>query len=131
MRRVNATRANPVTAAIVPAFRFVANLEALSWLGLLTGMVFKYALTGFGELGAELVTLFGRLHGGLVVVYVALAAMTAIRQRWPRATTGLAIAATVPPFATVAFDAWAHRSGRYAPRDARVAGTVERSTRRS
>lgn len=110
---MNATRDDPPASLVVPAFRLVANLEAVSWAGLLVGMAFKYVPSAEGDLGAELVTLFGRLHGGLVMAYVALAVATALRQRWNLATVALGIAATVPPFATVAFDVWAHRAGRY------------------
>lgn len=101
------------TPRIVPVFRVVANLEAFSWAGLLIGMLFKYVLTGQGGLGHDLVTLFGRLHGGLVIVYAGAAVATALRLRWKPVTAALALAATVPPFATVAFDVWAHRSGHY------------------
>ena len=98
---------------IVPFFRVVANLEAVSWAGLLIGMLFKYVPSGQVALGHDLVTLFGRLHGALVIVYAAAAVATALRLRWKPVTAALALAATVPPFATVAFDLWAHRAGRY------------------
>lgn len=48
-----------------------------------------------------------------MLVYVALAALVAVRVRWSLWTTFLALAATVPPYCTVVFDVWAHRSGRY------------------
>lgn len=96
----------------VRAFRAVAVAEAFSWAGLLVGMYLKW-VAGTTERGVEV---FGPVHGGLVLVYVALAVLVAVRLRWSLWTTFLALAATVPPFCTVAFDAWAHRSGRYARR---------------
>lgn len=99
----------------VPAFRFIANLEALSWAGLLLGMLFKYLIASQHELGLTLVAIFGRVHGALVVIYFLLALRTAARLRWRFSTSLLAVAATVPPFATVAFDWWAHRTGKYEP----------------
>lgn len=114
MRRVNALRPNPFVRSVLPAFRLVANLEALSWAGLLVGMALKYGVAAGADVEIELVTLFGRLHGGLVIAYAGLAVAAAWIGRWNVRTTALALAATVPPFATVVFDLWAHRSGLYA-----------------
>lgn len=102
-----------IPARVLPTFRLVAILEAFSWAGLLLGMLLKYVLTAQEALGTELVTVFGTAHGALVMVYVALALAVALRQRWGWRTTGLALAATVPPFATVVFDLWAERTGKY------------------
>ncbi|ARU53417.1 hypothetical protein CBR64_20270 [Cellulosimicrobium cellulans] len=95
------------------AFRAVAIAEAFSWAGLLVGMYLKW-VAGTTERGVEI---FGPIHGALVLVYVALAVLVAARVRWSLWTTFLALAATVPPFCTVVFDVWAHRSGRYAGAD--------------
>ncbi|WP_454043600.1 DUF3817 domain-containing protein [Cellulosimicrobium sp. Marseille-Q8652] len=103
---------------VVRAFRAVAIAEAFSWAGLLVGMYLKW-VAGTTERGVEI---FGPVHGGLVLVYVALALVVAVRLRWSLWTTFLALAATVPPFCTVAFDVWAHRTGRY--RSRRPAPTV-------
>ncbi|WP_231581924.1 DUF3817 domain-containing protein [Cellulosimicrobium funkei] len=104
----------------VRAFRAVAIAEAFSWAGLLVGMYLKW-VAGTTERGVEI---FGPIHGALVLVYVALAVLVAVRVRWSLWTTFLALAATVPPFCTVVLDVWAHRTGRYtAPaRRAVVAG---------
>lgn len=110
---VNVIRENPSLSLVVPAFRLVANLEALSWLGLLVGMLFKYVVAPEGEFGESAVTIFGAIHGGLVIAYVALGVTSALRLGWSRRTIALAIGATIPPFATVAFDRWAHLTGRY------------------
>lgn len=110
---MNVLRDNPSLSLVVPAFRLVANLEALSWLGLLLGMLFKYVVAPHGEFGESAVTIFGSIHGGLVIVYVVLGMASAVRLRWSVRTTALAIGATIPPFATVVFDRWAHLTGRY------------------
>ena len=89
-------------------FVAVAIAEALSWLGLLTGMYFKY-LTDAGELGVQV---FGPIHGGVFVVYVVLALAASRLNRWSPATTVLALVCSVPPFATLAFEQWAVRTGR-------------------
>ncbi|MEX2540725.1 MAG: DUF3817 domain-containing protein [Trueperaceae bacterium] len=103
----------PNLALIVSAFRMVANVEALSWAGLLVGMLFKYVLAGQTELGITLVAVFGAVHGGLVILYVALAGIAALRLDWPLGTAALAVVATIPPFATLAFDQWANYRGLY------------------
>ncbi|MCB7135503.1 DUF3817 domain-containing protein [Cellulosimicrobium marinum] len=105
--RPSATAARP--DLVVRAFRAVAVAEAFSWAGLLVGMYLKW-VAGTTELGVEI---FGPIHGGLVLVYVALAVLVAVRVPWSLWTTFLALAATVPPFCTVLFDVWAHRTGRY------------------
>ena len=103
---------NPRTAAT--AFRIVAVAEALSWLGLLAGMYVKY-VPQTSEAGVQV---FGPIHGGIFVAYVVVA-LAAIRLlRWSPGTTLLALAASVPPLATVLFDRWASRTGRLPARDA-------------
>ena len=52
-------------------FRIAAVAEAVSWTGLLIGMVFKY-LVVFNEIG---VTVFGPIHGALFLVYLTLAVL--------------------------------------------------------
>lgn len=92
-------------------FRTVAVAEAVSWVGLLTGMYFKY-LTDAGELG---VRIFGPIHGGIFIAYVAMTLVTSRRIGWGWRITMLGLACSVPPFATWIFEAWAHRSGRLSP----------------
>ena len=96
------------TSHLTRMFAVVAIAEAVSWLGLLTGMYFKY-LTDAGELGVKV---FGPLHGGIFVLYVALALLVARALRWSLGTTFLALVCSVPPFATLVFEQWAVRSGR-------------------
>jgi integral membrane protein len=97
---------NPRTA--VQLFRTVAVAEALTWVGLLTGMYVKY-VPETTELGVKV---FGPIHGAVFVLYVAVTLLTTRRLGWSVPTALLALAASVPPFATVVFEWWARRSGR-------------------
>src|SRR5215510_557772 len=87
----------------VTAFRVVAVAEALSWTGLLIGMVFKYLVVG-DELGVKI---FGPIHGGLFLLYVAVTVLVRRQLRWSAGTTVLAFVAGVPPLATLVFERWA------------------------
>jgi len=96
---------NPRTAAA--AFRAVAIAEAISWIGLLAGMFVKY-VPETSELGVQI---FGPIHGAVFVAYVVLALIAARVLRWSPGTALLALAASVPPLATVWFERRATRSG--------------------
>lgn len=100
------------TRAAIAVFKAVALLEGASWLGLLIGMYVKYVADA-GEVGVQV---FGPIHGGVFLVYVVLALVTARLQRWSWRTLALGLAASVPPFGTVLFEKWAKRSGRLSPR---------------
>ena len=108
----------PNHALLTRAFIVVAVAEALSWVGLLVGMYLKY-LTDVGEGGVKL---FGPIHGGVFVLYVLLTLLVARAQRWSPGTTLLGLACSIPPFATVAFELWAVRTGRLATRQQELAG---------
>ncbi|MGY1771489.1 DUF3817 domain-containing protein [Blastococcus sp. SYSU D00813] len=97
---------NPRTA--VQLFRAVAVAEALTWVGLLAGMYVKY-VPETSEVGVQV---FGPVHGAVFVLYVAVTLLTARVLRWSPGTALLALAASVPPFATVGFEVWARRTGR-------------------
>lgn len=99
-----------MSRTLVRLFVVVASLEALSWLGLLVGMYVKY-LTPAGDLGVKI---FGPVHGGVFVAYVLLTLLVSRTLRWSVWTTLLALACSVPPFATLAFEWWAVRTGRLA-----------------
>jgi integral membrane protein len=92
----------------VSLFKVVAVAEALSWLGLLLGMYFKY-VSQSGDLGVKI---FGPIHGGIFMVYVLLTLLVARTMRWGRWTVVIGLACSVPPFATLAFELWAARTGR-------------------
>jgi integral membrane protein len=100
--------------AAATAFRIVAVAEALSWVGLLIGMYVKY-VPETTELGVQI---FGPIHGGIFVAYVVTSVVAARVLRWSIGTTLLALAASVPPLASIVFERWACR-GRL-PQDTAV-----------
>ncbi len=100
--------------SIATAFRIVAVAEALSWVGLLAGMYVKY-VPQTSEIGVQV---FGPIHGGIFVAYVVVALVASRLLRWSPGTTLLALAASVPPLATVLFERWASRAGRLPVREA-------------
>ncbi|MFC9356617.1 DUF3817 domain-containing protein [Rhodococcus sp. NPDC057014] len=92
-------------------FRFVAILEAFTWLGLLIGMAFKYLPADGNEIGVKI---FGPIHGGVFVLYLLVSLWTARKLSWNLVTVFWALVASVPPFGTVVFELWAVRTGRMA-----------------
>ncbi|MBM7806335.1 integral membrane protein [Geodermatophilus bullaregiensis] len=97
---------NPRSVAL--AFRVVAVAEALSWLGLLAGMYVKY-VPETSEVGVQV---FGPVHGAVFIAYLVVALVAARVLGWSRWTALLALAASIPPLATVVFERWAARTGR-------------------
>ena len=89
-------------------FRIAAIAEAISWTGLLIGMVFKY-LVVFDEIGVKI---FGPIHGVLFLAYVALAIAVWRREPWSAPVGVCAVLAGVPPYGSVVFERWASRTGR-------------------
>jgi len=104
---------------LLPIFRVVAHLEAVSWAGLLVGVLFERVLTQYAELGDQLVAGFGSVHGLLVLAFAGLGIALAVARRWEPRMYVLGFLAALFPFATIAFDRWAMRHGRYAVRAAR------------
>ena len=96
----------PRTAAT--AFRIVAVAEACSWVGLLVGMYVKWVLKT-SEVGVQV---FGPIHGGIFLAYVAVALVTSRVLRWSHRTTVVALICSVPPLATVWFERLATRNDR-------------------
>jgi integral membrane protein len=88
-------------------FRVVAIAEACSWAGLLVGMFFKYVVV-FDDIGVKV---FGPVHGALFVAYVVVTLLVARTFRWRLPTTLVALAASVPPLATLWFERRAQRRG--------------------
>jgi len=88
-------------------FAIVAFVEASTWAGLLVGMFLKY-VTETTEMG---VTIFGALHGGAFLVYVAATVVAARVLRWPWQVALAGLAAGVPPLATLPFEWWVRRAG--------------------
>ncbi|GAB3944366.1 DUF3817 domain-containing protein [Kribbella albertanoniae] len=86
----------------------MAIAEAISWTGLLIGMLFKYVLSD-NEVGVKI---FGPIHGGIFVVYVVTVLIVRGPLRWSWPVTLAALAASVPPLFTWFFEIWAVRTGR-------------------
>ena len=87
-------------SAVATAFRMVAIAEACSWAGLLVGMMFKYLVVG-NDIGVQV---FGPIHGALFLSYLVVAVLTARTFGWRLPTTLLALACSIPPFATLWFE---------------------------
>jgi integral membrane protein len=89
-------------------FRLLALAEAVSWIGLLIGMFFKYVVVQ-NEIGVQI---FGPIHGAIFVGYVIVTLAVRTTQRWGTRTTFLALLASIPPFGTVVFERWASKHGK-------------------
>jgi integral membrane protein len=93
-------------------FRAVAVAEAVSWLGLLVAMFFKWVVQDDPHAGVEGgVPVMGPIHGAIFVGYVAMCFVARSRFAWSARTTLVALVAAVPPFATAVFEAVADRRG--------------------
>ncbi|MCV7283536.1 DUF3817 domain-containing protein [Mycolicibacterium flavescens] len=90
-------------------FRVIALLEAVSWVGLLIGMYFKYLGTPRTEIGVKI---FGPAHGAVFVAFVVAAFLAGIAFAWAAGTWLLAIVASIVPLGSVIFLMWADRTGR-------------------
>jgi len=88
-------------------FSVVALIEAFTWAGLLVGMYLKY-VSGTTDAG---VWLFGRLHGGAFLLYLAVAIGVGARLRWPFWALLLAVLAAIPPLVTLPLELWYRRRG--------------------
>jgi len=90
-------------------FRFIAFAEAISWVGLLVGMYFKYVGNPRTELGVKV---FGMAHGLIFLAFVVTALLVGIAAKWSASTWSLALLASIVPLASVIFLMWADRTGR-------------------
>lgn len=95
-------------------FRAVALAEALSWVGLLVGMYFKYVGTPQTELGVKI---FGSVHGGVFVAFLVGALVAGVVHKWGLVTWFLALLGSIVPLGSVIFVIWADRTGRLASVD--------------
>jgi integral membrane protein len=114
-------RLRPTSARAL--FRVIAVIEALTWVGLITGMVLKYG-PAQNESGVHL---FGPLHGGAFLAYLACVLLVRSAFRWGRGLTLLALVCSVPPFASVVLELWAERTGRLDPAGVRTTEPAEDS----
>ncbi|MGP4058196.1 DUF3817 domain-containing protein [Mycobacterium sp. 4D054] len=90
-------------------FRLIAFAEAVSWVGLLLGMYFKYLGSPQTEIGVKV---FGPVHGGVFVAFGVAALVVGILNKWGVGTWLLALLGSIVPLGSVIFLIWADRSGR-------------------
>ncbi|KMO84895.1 hypothetical protein BST22_24495 [Mycolicibacterium chubuense] len=90
-------------------FRLIAFAEALSWIGLLIGMYFKYLGTPRTEVGVKV---FGPVHGGVFIAFLVAAVLTGMALKWGVGTWLLALLGSIVPLGSVIFLIWADRTGR-------------------
>jgi integral membrane protein len=100
-----------VHEALVRTFQITAIAEAITWIGLLVGMLFKYVVAS----NPAGVRFFGPVHGFVFCGYLIAVLLVRPELRWNRRMTVIAIAASVPPLATWPFERWALRLAREIP----------------
>lgn len=95
----------PVHNSTFRLFRAAAFAEAVSWTGLLIGMVFKYLVVK-DEIGVKI---FGPIHGACFVLYVISVLFNRPLNGWTAKHTALGLLASIPPLFTLVFERWAVR----------------------
>lgn len=90
-------------------FRVIAFAEAVTWVGLLTGMYFKYVGTPRTEIGVKI---FGMAHGIVFIAFVIAAVLVGRAFAWTAQVWILALLASIVPLASVIFLIWVERTGR-------------------
>jgi integral membrane protein len=90
-------------------FRLIAFAEAVSWVGLLVGMYFKYVGAPRTELGVKV---FGPVHGGIFIAFVVAGLLVGMLFKWGAGTWLLALAGSILPLGSVMFLIWADRTDR-------------------
>jgi len=102
---------------VIRVFRITAIIEAVTWGGLLVSMFFNYVL------GAphRPVWLMGTLHGYAMCAYVLAVFLARAEFGWSWRATLIALAASVPPFATLPAERWAAAYSRRLADERRVA----------
>lgn len=107
-------------------FRLIALAEAVTWVGLLVGMYFKYLGTPRTEIGVKI---FGMAHGLVFIGFVVAALMVGSAFKWTARVWLLALLGSIVPLASVIFLIWAERTGRLGARASVVAApTVAETT---
>lgn len=94
-------------------FRVIAFAEAVTWVGLLIGMYFKYVGTPRTEIGVKV---FGMAHGLVFIAFVVAALLVGIAFKWSARVWLLALLASIVPLASVIFLIWVERTGRLGAR---------------
>ena len=94
-------------------FKIIAFAEAVSWVGLLVGMYFKYLGTPRTEIGVKV---FGMIHGLVFVAFVITAVLVGRAVKWSASSWLLALLGSIVPLGSVIFLIWAERTGRLGDR---------------
>jgi integral membrane protein len=81
-------------------FRIVATAEAITWAGLISGLIIRAT----GNAPEWLIPLVGGAHGFTFLSYGVLAALVGVNQRWPLLRIVFGVALAIVPFATVPFE---------------------------
>lgn len=95
-------------STVAKRFRLIAVLEAISWVLLIIGMVFKR----LPEPVTWPVKVFGMTHGIIFILFVLTAIVAARELSWTWKVTVAALLSSIPPFCTVLFEMWAVRNGQ-------------------
>lgn len=90
-------------------FRLVALAEAVTWVGLLVGMYFKYLGSPRTEIGVKV---FGMAHGVVFIAFVSTALLAGIAYAWGAGTWLLALLGGIVPLGSVIFLIWADRTAK-------------------
>ena len=101
-------------------FRLVALAEAVSWVGLLIGMYFKYLGSPRTEMGVKV---FGMAHGLIFIAFVVVGLLAGIAFNWAAGIWLLALLASIVPLCSVIFLIWVDRTGRLGPMSVAAAVT--------
>jgi integral membrane protein len=91
----------------------VALAEAVTWVGLLIGMYFKYLADPRTEIGVKI---FGMAHGIVFIAFVIAAILVGRAMSWRISTWLWALVGSIVPLGSVAFLLWADRSAQLGPR---------------
>lgn len=94
-------------------FRLIAFAEAVSWVGLLVGMYFKYLGSPRTEIGVQV---FGMAHGLIFIAFIVTGLLVGLAAKWPLRTWLLGLLASIVPLASVMFLIWTERSGQLSAR---------------
>jgi integral membrane protein len=90
------------TTALSPKtlFRIVATAEAVTWAGLISGLIIRST----GNAPEWLIPVVGGAHGFTFLSYAVMAALVGVNQRWPLLRIAFGVVLAIVPFATVPFE---------------------------
>ncbi|WP_445166354.1 DUF3817 domain-containing protein [Mycolicibacterium sp. Dal123E01] len=106
-------------------FRLVALAEAVTWVGLLVGMYFKYLGSPRTEIGVKI---FGMAHGLVFIAFVIAALLAGRAYKWGVLTWLLALLGSIVPLGSVIFLIWADRTAKLSGGAVAVASSQPRDS---